>query len=129
MYPRIVRVQNKCRNFLCLILSTHDRHSPLAWCMSCLFFFFFQAEDGIRDRDVTGVQTCALPIYLVNLGVAAFGGPIAAGMMGAASDPDNPLKGALIGGAASYLGGEFMPENPGMRSEERRVGKECRCRW
>src|SRR5437773_11496683 len=28
----------------------------------CLFFFF-QAEDGIRDRDVTGVQTCALPIY------------------------------------------------------------------
>ena len=25
-------------------------------------FFFFQAEDGIRDRDVTGVQTCALPI-------------------------------------------------------------------
>ena len=27
--------------------------------------FFFQAEDGIRDRFVTGVQTCALPIYLV----------------------------------------------------------------
>src|SRR5207249_6114065 len=29
---------------------------------SCIFFFFFQAEDGIRDRNVTGVQTCALPI-------------------------------------------------------------------
>src|SRR5436305_14272040 len=28
-----------------------------------MFFFFFQAEDGIRDADVTGVQTCALPIY------------------------------------------------------------------
>src|SRR3989441_12991910 len=28
------------------------------------FFFFFQAEDGIRDKLVTGVQTCALPIYL-----------------------------------------------------------------
>src|SRR5206468_9089008 len=28
------------------------------------FFFFFQAEDGIRDLIVTGVQTCALPIYL-----------------------------------------------------------------
>src|SRR6266516_852375 len=27
------------------------------------FFFFFQAEDGIRDRTVTGVQTCALPIW------------------------------------------------------------------
>src|SRR5437667_10905291 len=33
---------------------------------SCLFFFF-QAEDGIRDRDVTGVQTCALPIFLERL--------------------------------------------------------------
>ena len=29
------------------------------------FFFFFQAEDGIRDDLVTGVQTCALPIYLM----------------------------------------------------------------
>src|SRR5690554_6003806 len=33
--------------------------------MLFFFFFFFQAEDGIRDADVTGVQTCALPIYLV----------------------------------------------------------------
>src|SRR2546429_6648059 len=31
------------------------------------FFFFFQAEDGIRDVAVTGVQTCALPIYRVTL--------------------------------------------------------------
>src|SRR5450830_1171105 len=30
----------------------------------CYFFFFFQAEDGIRDRNVTGVQTCALPIFV-----------------------------------------------------------------
>src|SRR5690554_7160548 len=30
-----------------------------------LEFFFFQAEDGIRDADVTGVQTCALPIYKI----------------------------------------------------------------
>src|SRR5437667_4153552 len=29
-----------------------------------VLFFFFQAEDGIRDRDVTGVQTCALPISI-----------------------------------------------------------------
>src|SRR3989441_2536052 len=34
--------------------------SPL--CMFFVFFFFFQAEDGIRDKLVTGVQTCALPI-------------------------------------------------------------------
>src|SRR5690348_11681230 len=33
------------------------------WVVACLFFFF-QAEDGIRDGRVTGVQTCALPIYL-----------------------------------------------------------------
>ena len=30
------------------------------------FFFFFQAEDGIRDTSVTGVQTCALPIYRID---------------------------------------------------------------
>src|SRR2546430_8713924 len=33
--------------------------------VSGMVFFFFQAEDGIRDLTVTGVQTCALPIYLV----------------------------------------------------------------
>src|SRR2546430_12128353 len=32
-------------------------------CATLVFFFFFQAEDGIRDLTVTGVQTCALPIY------------------------------------------------------------------
>src|SRR5690554_7468883 len=39
------------------------------------FFFFFQAEDGIRDADVTGVQTCALPISLY--AVVAFAGLVA----------------------------------------------------
>src|SRR5688572_30902177 len=34
----------------------------------CLFVFFFQAEDGIRDLTVTGVQTCALPISPTTLG-------------------------------------------------------------
>src|SRR5437870_12744134 len=35
-----------------------------AWWTLCMdIFFFFQAEDGIRDGHVTGVQTCALPIY------------------------------------------------------------------
>src|SRR5256885_6751850 len=38
---------------------TH-RTTLLWWC-----FFFFQAEDGIRDYKVTGVQTCALPIYFL----------------------------------------------------------------
>src|SRR5256886_11586137 len=31
----------------------------------CVWLFFFQAEDGIRDLTVTGVQTCALPIYRI----------------------------------------------------------------
>src|SRR5699024_12011130 len=33
---------------------------------SIVFYFFFQAEDGIRDRNVTGVQTCALPIFCLD---------------------------------------------------------------
>src|SRR2546429_1738748 len=37
------------------------RHEPIQWIL-----FFFQAEDGIRDVAVTGVQTCALPISLLN---------------------------------------------------------------
>ena len=49
----------------------------LSYCVQVLFFlffffcffvsFFFQAEDGIRDRDVTGVQTCALPIFAITI--------------------------------------------------------------
>ena len=35
------------------------------WLFVSFFFFFFQAEDGIRDIGVTGVQTCALPIYVL----------------------------------------------------------------
>src|SRR5690606_13745011 len=38
----------------------------------CLIFFFFQAEDGIRDFHVTGVQTCALPILWALLKTIAF---------------------------------------------------------
>src|SRR5690348_17660604 len=40
-------------------------------CVVCFYFFFFQAEDGIRDGRVTGVQTCALPIFVGNLGERA----------------------------------------------------------
>src|SRR2546429_1712602 len=40
-------------------------------CTDVVYFFFFQAEDGIRDVAVTGVQTCALPIYVVLNGIQA----------------------------------------------------------
>src|SRR5699024_12187553 len=82
-----------------------------------LFFFFrfvFQAEDGIRDRNVTGVQTCALPILDVFC-------------------TDSPAD-AVRGGACSAAGtcavrtsGNRACFPQGIaRSEERRVGKECR---
>src|SRR5699024_12083904 len=38
-----------------------------------VLFFFFQAEDGIRDRNVTGVQTCALPICEIHFSVRGNG--------------------------------------------------------
>src|SRR5699024_11712866 len=44
--------------FVCTILLTYALFELV------LFYFFFQAEDGIRDRNVTGVQTCALPIFI-----------------------------------------------------------------
>src|SRR2546430_4125788 len=90
-------------------------------------FFFFQAEDGIRDLTVTGVQTCALPI----LGeVIAFSGRLLKDEEGAAkylNSPETPLfrKGSVLFGLdktkRALIGAN--------RSEERRVGKECRSRW
>src|SRR6266436_4696071 len=52
---------------------------------SSVFFFFFQAEDGIRDVAVTGVQTCALPI--LSAGSAAHDGAAAGNSQRAASHP------------------------------------------
>src|SRR5699024_12068330 len=46
------------------ILIIRLRDFPSRESTPACFCFFFQAEDGIRDRNVTGVQTCALPIYL-----------------------------------------------------------------
>src|SRR3712207_8852941 len=89
------------------------------------FVFFFQAEDGIRDIGVTGVQTCALPI-LRTLGcsrsysraVATFG--------------SKPRECSQVMPRSSVTFSERettgLPPFSG-RSEERRVGKECRSRW
>src|SRR5690606_40590537 len=90
------------------------------------FFFFFQAEDGIRDFHVTGVQTCALPILC---GEKRY-------VFASSSVGPSPLRArsaAFI--EASYTASTSFPSTliPGMpydaRSEERRVGKECRARW
>src|SRR5438046_6670313 len=85
-----------------------------------LFFFFFQAEDGIRDWSVTGVQTCALPICPGNASCASSRAP-SSSLPTSSYSPSSP-RGVLIQPA--------LPSNDHMlRSEERRVGKECRARW
>src|SRR5699024_11641222 len=57
---------------ICLMILSLFTFSMVATAKSFLllfFLFFFQAEDGIRDRNVTGVQTCALPILWIVLGL------------------------------------------------------------
>src|SRR5437879_13332586 len=85
-------------------------------------FFFFQAEDGIRDTSVTGVQTCALPICGHR------------GSESALPRPADPLRhqhaSALRScGGPPYLRGTGRDRRHRPRSEERRVGKECSSRW
>src|SRR5258707_10472253 len=95
-----------------------------------LCFFFFQAEDGIRDIGVTGVQTCALPIYS-RCGYASSGHVL---IMLSAPAPAQRADSRMEAPAGAHArrpcrrlreGTRPQPE----RSEERRVGKECRSRW
>src|SRR5690606_40253832 len=87
-------------------------------------FFFFQAEDGIRDFHVTGVQTCALPISRLNKFLHCRN-----------RQPQIPFSGKT--GTLRRLQVMVSLRNPVhlkrgwqlIRSEERRVGKECRSRW
>src|SRR5438445_8952286 len=87
------------------------------------FSFFFQAEDGIRDIGVTGVQTCALPISEM-----------------ASSRRNKGRNRRVSHGGASWRcksserisveqTGALRSKGFAKRSEERRVGKECRYRW
>src|SRR5256885_5445932 len=89
------------------------------------FFFFFQAEDGIRDYKVTGVQTCALPIScaLEMRPSMTTAWPIHA-VTRRSSRGRSEIAIQLLIWKRSW----FVPGS-GIRSEERRVGKECRSRW
>src|SRR2546430_15809019 len=80
------------------------------------YFFFFQAEDGIRDLTVTGVQTCALPISLLELGGNN------AIIVTPSADLELATRG-IVFGAVGTAGQRCT------RSEERRVGEEGRSRW
>src|SRR2546427_1980694 len=112
----------------------------LATCEACLsvtlirsnfcLFFFFQAEDGIRDLTVTGVQTCALPI---------------SDSLSSRESESAGLRWCLRNSHLAVLSSRLQLQLPvsrpvgqisvagrrrvRRRSEERRVGKECRSRW
>src|SRR2546427_6158266 len=89
--------------------------------LAYVLFFFFQAEDGIRDLTVTGVQTCALPI---SDGLRVLPGRLRAGRKIAREHHDRVAVG--IAGAIFAV---LRVDVDRARSEERRVGKECRSRW
>src|SRR5690606_40898746 len=94
--------------------------SEVSNCMVCFYsvLFFFQAEDGIRDFHVTGVQTCALPI---------------SADISANSSHDTPSGSLTRMPCCTALRPPDIITSDGLslrsRSEERRVGKECRSRW
>src|SRR5688572_30890263 len=90
------------------------------------FFFFFQAEDGIRDLTVTGVQTCALPILAATDRVKKV--PLNRSLGEAFNSPVFPVVSSHDG--EGRINGDLGPAVLRLnRSEERRVGKECRSRW
>src|SRR3989454_7648909 len=92
-------------------------------------FFFFQAEDGIRDYKVTGVQTCALPISGGDR--LPHGAPDLVGVDGGGQELLERLRLAELqfGPVGAPDGGVLLGRFAAARSEERRVGKECRSRW
>src|SRR5437879_12662258 len=83
--------------------------SPVRYRVADALSFFFQAEEGIRDTSVTGVQTCALPICW-RAGTAF-------------------CREFLVPPGVKLASGTMVRLVCGSRSEERRVGKECRWRW
>src|SRR5256884_3830018 len=93
------------------------------------YFFFFQAEDGIRDVAVTGVQTCALPIsiydrsseilYPASTGISDVGFRIRCHLQRKRPASRRRRSECLC----------LVQDLQNLRSEERRVGKECRSRW
>src|SRR5690606_39545580 len=95
-----------------------------------IFNFFFQAEDGIRDFHVTGVQTCALPISapINNHNVALSGGTEKSNYLFSLDymDQKGTLKEAFLKRYSARLNTSFKIGEFIERSEERRVGKECR---
>src|SRR2546422_5332878 len=92
------------------------------------YFFFFQAEDGIRDVAVTGVQTCALPIWTATNRIRFIVIPLPNAPSHYAAFPfEAPLLDITL--RRCVIRPEDTQSGKVERSEERRVGKECRSRW
>src|SRR5256885_5012029 len=115
---RTLRVHNKI---------TCDVELVVLDCSLVTFFFFFQAEDGIRDYKVTGVQTCALPILILRFCATAI--RIILLTPGRSSSLFSRLKIATSTTFPCSPDGSRSEVSFTSRSEERRVGKECRSRW
>src|SRR5690606_40161850 len=90
----------------------------------CIFFFFFQAEDGIRDFHVTGVQT-----WLFRSKVVTDAYEYKYMLSGECTYIIGDEEVLLYEGDAIFFDGRIPHVPVNRRSEERRVGKECRSRW
>src|SRR5256885_6674766 len=102
----------------------------LVYELKCIVFF--QAEDGIRDYKVTGVQTCALPIYprlRSPSATARLRGSIVHGRPGRRVGRGLPGVRIPRETRGTTAARPFADRREQGRSEERRVGKECRSRW
>src|SRR3712207_7433869 len=94
-----------------------------------ILFFFFQAEDGIRDIGVTGVQTCALPISEIFEKIGDKKSYLFLYQELSKAKEKQIKVYALEKLLYFALEKENIKDAKKYRSEERRVGKECRSRW
>src|SRR5689334_24469767 len=120
----------RLRMFLLLMPFWKAYHS-FRDCIMVSCHFFFQAEDGIRDGTVTGVQTCALPIFAddrcADYGYDGTNDNRAGCTADCAPDFLQMCYRPVCGNGVAE--GAERCDTDDLRSEERRVGKECRSRW
>src|SRR5256884_4838391 len=124
-YPRQERLDRPGNRLVCDLDTVG---TPIS--LHVLMCFFFQAEDGIRDVAVTGVQTCALPISLHYSGwtLEAIRSDLLQKLASERERYEGIVQSALSLCDPAVLGDEEVL-HVHVRSEERRVGKECRSRW
>src|SRR5438067_10289939 len=107
-----------------------ERVLELLVCIGCVFvvcFFFFQAEDGIRDRNVTGVQTCALPILIPRSELPRASARSSQRTAIRCAEPSSICRTSAMTRSLVWRSRPASRLSTSLaRPEERRVGKECR---